>query len=371
MKERIHWQLVIQNGFFFISSSMLLALKEYDGMTILFMLLVLIFMSSFYLIANAGVRKLLLVAYIILGIFLPEFLFFIPAMVSVVCSLDYSLRVSEIIAGSLLIAFVFVLQPTKLLSFGVIGLWAIFAAYLAERYWLQRQLYQKYLVLKDDSWEKQRQLEEKNNQLLLSQETSVDLEITKERNRIARDIHDNVGHLLSSALIQLGAVQTINQQANLEAPLKQLQATVDLGMNNIRSSVHNTFRDSLDFNESLNVLLKDFKFCPVKIIGDFSEIPQKYVQPLTMIIKEALSNVMKHSQAREVKLIFSELPGFYKCVISNNGVIMKENQEKGIGLIGMEQRLQKLSGQLHTIQQAEVFSINIILPKEEMGESDD
>ncbi len=62
--------------------------------------------------------------------------------------------------------------------------------------------------------------------MALSQETQLALQIVEERNRIARDIHDNVGHLLSSAILQIGALEMINQEPKLKEPLENLSATV-------------------------------------------------------------------------------------------------------------------------------------------------
>ena len=58
-------------------------------------------------------------------------------------------------------------------------------------------------------------LSEKNKNLLIQQEQEVRIATLNERNRIAREIHDNVGHLLSSALLQIGAIQAIFTQEEL------------------------------------------------------------------------------------------------------------------------------------------------------------
>lgn len=84
--------------------------------------------------------------------------------------------------------------------------------------------------------------------MALSQETQLALQIVEERNRIARDIHDNVGHLLSSAILQIGALEMINQEPKLKEPLENLSATVHTGMDRIRQSVHDLHETSISFN---------------------------------------------------------------------------------------------------------------------------
>ena len=55
----------------------------------------------------------------------------------------------------------------------------------------------------------------------------------KERNRIAREIHDHVGHMLSRSILQLGAILAINKDEKLDIPLRGLKDSLDTAMNNI------------------------------------------------------------------------------------------------------------------------------------------
>ena len=229
----------------------------------------------------------------------------------------------------------------------------------------QQQLEARYHSLKDDSWEKEQLLRHKNEELQASQAAIIQLEIAEERNRIARDIHDNVGHLLSSAIIQLGALEVINRDARLQPPLKHLQATIHTGMDAIRESVHNLHEDSLSFREGILLLLEEFHFCPVTLQGDLSErLTHEQSKVLLLIIKEALANVMKHSDASQVTIEQTELPAFYRCRISDNGRKQATGKPKGIGLLSMNQRASELNGQLHLNQSEQGFVVTIILPKE-------
>lgn len=353
---------LINHSFFYIIGCLLLSLAGYTEMTVLYLLLSLFATGVMVVLKESKIQKFFFVGGLAACIQWHPFLHFLPAAVSVLF-IQKKTNV-EIAAYSLLSAAVLFSSSIRGINAALLALLCGFAFYLSENYRKQQKLTDNYLKLKDNSWEQQRQLEDKNNELVVSQEASIELEVTQERNRIARDIHDNVGHLLSSALIQLGAVQTINQQDNLKKPLQQLHSTIDLGMNNIRSSVHNTFQDSLDFSQGLEILLKEFTFCPVVVDGDPGIIPKHLAQPLTMVFKEAFTNVMKHSNATEVRITISDLPAFYKCVIQDNGTLKKDQETKGIGLIGMQQRLKQFSGQIHVNAKPDRFTLNIILPKE-------
>ena len=69
-------------------------------------------------------------------------------------------------------------------------------------------------------------LSNKNRHLLVQQEQEIRIAILDERNRIAREIHDHVGHLLSSALLQIGAIQAIQKEDKLKEPLQNLRDTL-------------------------------------------------------------------------------------------------------------------------------------------------
>ncbi|EOL43569.1 sensor histidine kinase [Enterococcus caccae] len=240
------------------------------------------------------------------------------------------------------------------------------ASYLALFTLRDKRLYQDYLLLEEEKCEHRFILESQNAELIRQQEITVNLELSNERNRIARDIHDNVGHLLSSALLQTAALKTINQEQHLVEPLNQLQETINEGMSSIRDSVHDLHDESISLSLACQNILKSFTFCNVEVRGSFTErISKEYKLACIMLIKEALANVMKHSQADTVIMDFQEHPGFYKLAIEDNG---QQNRKKnpneiGIGLIGMQERIEKLGGRLSWQQKEVGFLLLVILPK--------
>lgn len=256
-------------------------------------------------------------------------------------------------------------QYSMSLSLYILLLCAL-ASYLALFTLNDKRLYQDYLLLEEEKYEHRFNLESQNAELIKQQEITVNLELSNERNRIARDIHDNVGHLLSSALLQTGALKTINQEQRLVEPLNQLQETINEGMSSIRDSVHDLHDESLSLSLACRNILKSFTFCEVEVKGSFTErISKEYKLACIMLIKEALANVMKHSHADKVVLDFQEHPGFYKLAIKDNG---RQNRKKnpneiGIGLVGMQERIEKLGGRLSYQQKDTGFSLLVILPK--------
>lgn len=72
------------------------------------------------------------------------------------------------------------------------------------------------------------------------------LQTLRERNRIAREIHDNVGHMLSRSILQMGALITIHKEEPLHGQLAGVGETLNQAMNSIRESVHDLHDESID-----------------------------------------------------------------------------------------------------------------------------
>lgn len=83
------------------------------------------------------------------------------------------------------------------------------------------------------------------------------------------------------------------------------------------------------------------------------------------MLKEALANVMKHSNAAEVRIAMREHPAFYQLDIRDDGTVRKERKiTEGMGLQNMEERVRNLGGLLK-ITRERGFRIFISIPKEE------
>ena len=72
-------------------------------------------------------------------------------------------------------------------------------------------------------------LQEKNKNLMEKQDYEIYLATLRERNRIAREIHDNVGHMLSRSILQMGALITIHKEEPLHGQLAGVGGDVKSG----------------------------------------------------------------------------------------------------------------------------------------------
>ena len=218
--------------------------------------------------------------------------------------------------------------------------------------------------LRDEVAGKNRQLAEQNLRLAAAQDNEIHLATMKERNRIAREIHDNVGHMLTRSLLQSGALIVINKDEQLKEPLESLKTTLDSAMTSIRESVHDLHDDSIDLKkvieDSISTVDSRFK---VTLDCDVSEnIAGNIKLCMIGVVKEGLSNAVKHSKGDKINIIIREHPAFYQLMLEDNGCCT-EIKESGIGLKNMSDRAAALKGRISFTPSQEGFKIFMSLPK--------
>ena len=219
------------------------------------------------------------------------------------------------------------------------------------------------IQLKDNSKELQMMLEGRNKELLMKQDNEIHLATLRERNRIAREIHDNVGHMISRSILMVGATIAVNEDPAIKDNLEALKETLSSAMTEIRSSVHDLHDESIDLKESLNQLVESFTFCPITLDYDMGKQQTRDLKVCFLsIIKEACSNIIKHSNATNVQILVREHPGIYQLLIQDNGEGKKQTDFQGMGLSNMKERVRALSGQI-TITSEHGFHIFVSIPK--------
>lgn len=209
---------------------------------------------------------------------------------------------------------------------------------------------EKFIGMRDETREKALSLESRNKELQEKQDYEVQLATLRERNRIAREIHDNVGHLLTRSIYQVSALQVMyGGEEELNSQLVLVRQTLSDAMDNIRNSVHNLHEESIDLCQQLTVLTQQFGFCPVTLNYDAGTLPKEIKYMAVAVVKEALANIVHHSNATRAEVSFVEHPGLYQLIISDNGRSVSgrtavSGQSRGIGLQNMEERVRALGG---------------------------
>ena len=232
---------------------------------------------------------------------------------------------------------------------------------------IYNSLTQHFKKSRDDSMELQALLQDKNRTLIEKQNAEIYAATLKERNRIAREIHDNVGHLLSRSILMTGALKATAANTTLTPSIQVLEKTLTSAMDTIRSSVHDLHNRSIDLHETFQALLNDFHYCDISLDYDIqSEIPADIKYACIAILKEGLSNIIKHSNATKVSLLLREHQSLYQFSLYDNGIVTSSFiSSSGLGLVSIKERVNSLQGHLQ-ITTDSGFRIFITVPKQEV-----
>lgn len=260
--------------------------------------------------------------------------------------------------------------PMMLLIFPLFFLSLYLCAGTSSRQKFHRDMYS----IRDYSVEEKMRLKELNQSILENRNNSIYIATLKERNRIAREIHDHVGHILSRSILHTGAMLTICKDENLKPHLETLNENLNTAMDNIRNSVHDLHDESIDLSAVLNSLAENFNFCPVSFKCSLNnEVPMDVKYCFIAITKEALNNIMRHSNATNACIVLKEHPAFFRLLIEDNGntgnTFLNENTDmysgksSGIGLSNMRERVEALRGIIN-ISSEKGFRIIVSIPKE-------
>jgi signal transduction histidine kinase len=194
------------------------------------------------------------------------------------------------------------------------------------------------------------------------------LAATLERKRIARDIHDALGHTLTTLDIQLELAQKLRARDPEQAlvAIDQAKILTTQCLQDVRSAVQNIRKEPFDLNQSLPALIDRLRpSFNIQVQLDLPILPLQPSHQLYCILQEGFTNIQKHAVASEV-----QLRGWYDD--GNLWVQLQDNGQgfgptdvgRGFGLRSMAERAQLLGGQLDvksTPEQGTCLSLSIPL----------
>ena len=215
---------------------------------------------------------------------------------------------------------------------------------------------------------------EKANQQLAAYAARVDqLARTEERNRMAREIHDNLGHYLTVANVQIRAAQAVmaDDPQKAMAALDKAQRLTQDGLAAVRQSV-SALRESplsgRSLAEAIRLLVEETESSGLaasfNLLGEPLPLDPKTELTLYRAAQEGLTNVRRHAQATQVDLVLDySAAGQVALGVADNGVGATAVNEEGYGLLGMQERVEMLGGQMQ-VEPApgEGFLLAISLP---------
>ncbi|QHW31737.1 sensor histidine kinase [Paenibacillus rhizovicinus] len=202
--------------------------------------------------------------------------------------------------------------------------------------------------------------------------TSMQNAILDERTRIARDIHDAVGHSLTSLIVQMQAMRYMigKDPAQAEQSLEGMLAVARQGLADIRSSVHALADDrSVSGLAPLAALLARMEATTSIRYTFHAELQEEDAATsdyalLFSVLQEAVTNIIRHSRATHVEVnLFREKEHIVLRIQDNGSLDAQAAVQEGFGLKMMRARLEERGGRLdYGIVQPHGFEIKAELP---------
>jgi signal transduction histidine kinase len=200
------------------------------------------------------------------------------------------------------------------------------------------------------------QLEAAQQQLRRYAGEVEELTITRERNSMAREIHDTLGHYLTILAVKLETATKLDEHGDprLREELQEARRVAGECLLEVRRSVaalRPTSLSSLRLDEALARLVAEFEATtPATQVtldaeGDLQALTPELRLALYRSAQESLTNIRKHAQATKVLLRVRVEGARAELLVRDNGIgAANDGHEPGFGLLGMRERIALLSG---------------------------
>ena len=249
------------------------------------------------------------------------------------------------------------------------------AALLALRTLQEETVRMSLHAVRDDLREKVLTLQDTNARLLQAQDHELRAAALSERTRIAREIHDGVGHLLTRLLLQVKALQVVHRDApGVVDDLATLDDGLDEALDSMRRSVHALSDEGEEMATSLNLLGSRCGITAVSVdCSTDVEPPAAVARCVVAVVREALTNAARHGSAYSARVTVTDYPAFWQVTVDNDGVVPVEDEpavdgrgSAGLGLRSMTERVEALGGRVRITPRPR-FTVFATIPKNGQG----
>lgn len=246
----------------------------------------------------------------------------------------------------------------------------LFLVYMVLLVWIQRNEKERILSLNGQLNEANEELKQANIRLEEYAKETEKMVTTRERNRLAREIHDTLGHALAGIITGIEACTALMDVAP-EATKVQLMAIADVarqGMTDVRRSVKALRPDALEkfnlekalmqtINEMRTATNAEIEYKCTTELNCFNTDEEDVIY---RIVQECITNSIRHGKAKRIEIQISREFNILKICIQDNGIGC-EDIKRGFGLHHMEERLGMLHGSL-SCDGSEGFMVEAQIP---------
>lgn len=334
---------------------------------ILFVLIYSSLKLLYYLIEDVRIRKallFLLISYVIsIGLFIDDyFLIFLPVNL---CLLLLEARFRLILYGGAVILTSILINQQLRVEFVFIA--ALFCLY----YEILRRTESRVIGLLDENDKLHRRNSTINHSLARDEDFEAELRNLsrlEERNRIAQEIHDELGHTMSGSLLQLEAVRLLIDHDRGRADdmlIKTIDALRD-GMDRMRNALHDIKPEPSELGihnlKYLKTRIESSSELKMNLIYDerVNMISSGYWKIILQNTREAVTNSIKYAECSVINIDIQVLNRIIRIEVADDG-IGAEVYRKGLGITGIEERALTVNGRT-IIDGSDGFSIINLLP---------
>lgn len=245
---------------------------------------------------------------------------------------------------------------------------AVLAALLAARTLQAESVRTELHAVRDDLHERLTDLRSSRARLQEAQEHETRAAALAERTRIARDIHDDVGHQLTRLLYQVKALRVVHREApDVMRDLAGIDATVEESLASMRRSVHALSQQGEDLATALNVLAARSAVERVSVdCALTSAPPARVARCVSAVVREALTNAARHGGAGSARVVVTDYPAFWRVAVDNDGTVPVGRTDgpdpEGLGLVSITDRVEALGGTVRIAARPR-FTLLVTIPK--------
>lgn len=184
--------------------------------------------------------------------------------------------------------------------------------------------------------------------LYLEQSRVRDQAVTEERFRLARDLHDTVGHSMTQITLKAELARRLlpDDPSRAAEELEQIEQLSRTLSSEVRASIAGETSLTLAQEVDRAAELLGSMDIEVSIAGNHEDIPTDHADVFAWCLREGVMNVIKHSGASHCEIEFSQVDQQHILKISDNGPNPLTDEHRGQGMAGMKQRVDELNGDI-------------------------
>jgi signal transduction histidine kinase len=208
---------------------------------------------------------------------------------------------------------------------------------------LEKRVEEKY----EESLQTQRELKQLSKRLVEAEE--------RERRSISRELHDEVGQSLSALLIDVeNLTEMSGEEGAFRQGLQKIKTLAENCVNEVRNMallLRPSMLDDLGLVAALDWQAREVSKRTGMLVDTVDEnvsdnLPEEHKTCVYRIVQEALNNCSKHAYAKNVRVVVRQEPNHLQVSIEDDGKGFDASRVRGLGLVGMNERVSQLGGVL-------------------------